>query len=404
MLLTVQAQTNQLLSLQEEIASPVKSADLCIIGDGAQALAAGCMLAGENQSLRVLLPKSDKPAGKNSAAPASKANMPVRFEMHSRAMNQGPKLGKINFTLITDDCEHALRSIESIVVCTPATEYGAVVRRLAPNLRNGQNVYLVNAPLAGGLQFANCVESIDPELQLTILELGSMFDDAQIVQSAEGAQSLLITGTREKVSVCGNSRNETRRGLDNASTLSEELVPTSNLVERGLCDIERILRPTLLLFALLGARGRDLDCISDIINPSLTTMITALEGEIQALSKAFKCVSHSFLETLTDFAGTCFEDADCLDQALIVFGRNLFAQKTLTVAAATSMLKQDVTESLVLLSELARLSRIPTPVVNSVIDLAAATTRTDLRKQGRSLTDVGLLGFDVTEIVELVNA
>ena len=44
------------------------------------------------------------------------------------------------------------------------------------------------------------------------------------------------------------------------------------------------------------------------------------------------------------------------------------------------------------------------PVLNSVVELASAVTQSDLARHGRTLQDLGLVGFDVAEIVELINS
>lgn len=161
----------------------------------------------------------------------------------------------------------------------------------------------------------------------------------------------------------------------------------------------------------MGARGKDLDCISNIINPALTAVISAMEGELQAIAKEYKCIVHNFFDTLHDFSGARWEDADCLDQALISVSKSFLEQSVSRAAsnsipldAAMAVLKADVQETLVLVTELARLSRTPVPVINSVIDLAAAATRCELQKQSRTIADLGLMGFDAQEIVEIANS
>ncbi len=188
-------------------------------------------------------------------------------------------------------------------------------------------------------------------------------------------------------------------------------MPTSNVIERGLSEVERILRPVFLLFSLLGGRASELDNIGNLVNPSLTKLIASLDSEIQALAKVYHVVVPSFLETLTHFGGVSWEDADCLGQALITIAGNLLDQcaadatsQSVTPDAAVEVLKAEVVETYTLLSEFARLSRMPVPVINSVIELASIVTRIDLERNGRKLSDLGLLGFDVNEVIEIINA
>lgn len=395
MLVSAQSQSSSYTSFQSIASINVQTNELCIIGDGAVSLAAGCVLSGGKLNLRVWSPKS-----KNKETVA----MPGEFEIRERGSSFVEVKAKAPISVVSDDCKTAMGNASGIVIASAATEYGVLAMSLAPVLKTGQTVYLVNAPVAGGLEFANRINAIKDDLQLNIIELGGLFDHAQIVDGV-----LQITGQRGKISLCGNSLNETRRGLEIANNLSRELVPCSNVFERGFSEVERLIRPALLVFAILGARGRELDCISNSINPALTSVVVAMETELQSLAKVFKCIVHNFFDTLNDFAGT--EDADCLDQALISVARGLLTQSlggqastsAIPIDAAVEIMKSDVCETLVLISELARLSRTPVPVINSVIQLASTVSKTDLERQGRSLSDLGLLGFDVHEIGELIN-
>lgn len=396
MVVSAQSQSTSYSAFQSIAQINFQTGQLCIIGDGAVSLAAGCILSGGKQELRIW--SSRHKAG-------STRQLPIEFEVRERGAHSVGLREKTSFSIITDDCKTALGSAEALVIASPATEYGALAKTLAPFLKIGQTIYLVNAPVAGGLEFANRVKSIKDDLQLNIIELGGLFDHAKVVDNV-----LLITGQRGKISMCGNSRNETRRGLEIANTLSRELVPCSNVFERGFSEVERLIRPALLLFAVLGARGRELDCISNSINPALTSVVASMETELRSLAKVFKCIVHNFFDTLNDFSGV--EDADCLDQALISVARSLLVQSlspqtssdSIPVDVAIDILKRDVCETLVLISELGRLSRTPVPVINSVIQLASTVSKTDLEKQGRCLSDLGLLGFDFHEIGELINA
>jgi len=396
MVVSAQSQSTSYSAFQSIAQINFQTGELCIIGDGAISLAAGCILSGGKQNLRIWSPKQKSVQNKQ---------LPGEFEVRERGAHSVGLRVKTAFSVVSDDCKTALGSAEAVVIASPATEYGVLAKTLAPFLKIGQTIYLVNAPVAGGLEFSNRIKSINEDLQLNIIELGGLFDHAKIVDGV-----LLITGQRDKISMCGNSRNETRRGLEIANTLSRELVPCSNVLERGFSEVERLIRPALLLFAVLGARGRELDCISNSINPALTSVVVAMETELQALAKVFKCIVHNFFDTLNDFNGA--EDADCLDQALISVARSLLVQSlsaktssdSIPIDVAVDILKRDVCETLVLISELGRLSRTPVPVINSVIQLASTVSKTDLEKQGRSLSDLGLLGFDFHEIGELINA
>lgn len=264
---------------------------------------------------------------------------------------------------------------------------------------------LLNAPLGAGLQFANQLRRANAECQLNILELGALFNHARVED-----QTLQIFGPREKVSVCGNSRNETRRALTAACYLSPALVPASNLLERGLGDTERLIRPMLILFGLLGGRREELADLCCVVNSSLTVVIRAVETELANLCRTYRLTTRNFLEHLTDLSAVHWDDVDCLDQALVQVGANLLRQRQFELKAVDipeallALVKQDISETFLLIEDLARVARLHMPILESIIELACIATKCNLRKTGRTLDDLGLFGMDLDEIVELVNA
>ena len=169
----------------------------------------------------------------------------------------------------------------------------------------------------------------------------------------------------------------------------------------------------MLLFALLGGAIDEFSDLSHIVNPSLTLIVRGLESEIQSICKQYRLTARGFLETLTELSAVRWDDADCLEQALITVCPTLLSQirwespqiADICKNRAVQVLTKDVTETLTLIEDLANNpARIHTPVLDSIINLANVLARADLRKIGRNLSSLGLFGFDVAEISELINA
>lgn len=350
--------------------------------------------------------------------------IPSEFEVRKRKSSVSCIRGACDVRTISESPEETLKSARGVIVVANATEYGVVATQLAPHLQDGQTVYLVSAPLCGGLQFASLLNSKRRKLQVDVVELGTLFDSAHIESGV-----LLVSGVRDRVTICGNSRNATRRGMPIASALCRGLVPASNVMERGLGEVERILRPALLLVALMS--GRDVNRLASLVNPQLVSVLAGLNQEVQQLAKVFKCVVPDFVKSIKDYVLSDVDDLTVssisnIEDAISWLGESLLGvlpgQIPIVVPGHTNassgsssasdsedfdrwqeLLKRDVTEMLVLLADFARLARVQAPVINSLIDLSSAITHQDLAKKGRKVDDLGLVGFDTTEIIELIN-
>ena len=71
---------------------------------------------------------------------------------------------------------------------------------------------------------------------------------------------------------------------------------------------------------------------------------------------------------------------------------------------AQEVLARYVSDHLVLLSDLARLANVPTPVLDGVISISSALLGFDLRNRARGLNHLNLSGLSQNELLELVNS
>ena len=356
--------------------------EVAIIGDGKRSLAIGSFLSLSGHSVRLWSPDGKSPA---------------ECEIRQRQASVVHKRAKTHFATVTKNLASVLEDAPIVILSSPTTEYGAILACLTPYLANGQTVVLANAPLGAALQFSKGLGEMRPELKVNTLEMGSLFDFVKI----EG-ETVIVSGPRVKVSICGISRNETRRGLSVASNLWSGLVPTSNILERGFTEAERLLRPALRLFYMLGTQSGEIRDLSQSLTDGLVSVIAGIGLELQSIARAFGVVVPGLGQILTDYYGA---SGDSFKNIVLDAGQSMISEESVVLREdSLERLRHEVGETFVLLSAFATLSRLPVPLVDAVIELASAVTNCSLRREGRVLSDLGLVGFDVQEVVELVNA
>jgi hypothetical protein len=255
------------------------------------------------------------------------------------------------------------------------------------------------------------LERIKSDLSINIVEVSQPFDSFD----ASGS-TVRIFGARSRLVLSGRSLNETRLGLSAGAAVFNNLVPASNLLERGFTNIDRWLETAAFLFDLFGQRSDAARPnpknkaaaepsveLADAGKPSsystvtisadknglyrnkgakaapLSAVLSALRSEIQGLAKAYG---------INRLPG---------DAASVVTAK-------LAPAALQAQLESRFIEDFVMLSCLARIIYQPMPILESLIELASVVTGTDLRKEGRDLADLGLVGMDASEIREHVSA
>ena len=265
---------------------------------------------------------------------------------------------------------HAIKSADAVVVAVAGTEYGAAFEHITPALNSGQTIFLVGAAFGASFEVGASIYRRRRDLAINIVETSQPF--AAATSSADG---LKIHGLKERLVIAGRTLNETRAGLQVGNTLFSGLVPASNVLERGFCNIEKWLETASCLFAVLGPEGHS------AVGPSAakSAVVMALRAEIELLGRAFGVTRIP-------------------DQQMINYPSGLSSE------VLKEAIELNVIEDFVILSSLARLMYLQVPLIDSVIELASVVTGSDLRKEGRQLDDLGLIGMDATELIELVSA
>jgi hypothetical protein len=272
------------------------------------------------------------------------------------------------------DIRQTLRHAQCIVASVNGTEYGALCEDLVPVLSSGQTLYLVGAAFGAALEVEHTLGRKRSDLALNIVEVDCPFNSFELTGS-----SLSLSGVKSRVVLAGRSLNETRTALSEGASLFSSLVPASNLLERGFANIDRWLQTASILFEAFAPPADELvrATAANGAKP-LSAVLASLRAEIQLLAKAYG-VSR-------------LPDSGSINKL------------ELPMTALKRELGRRVIEDFIILSSLARIVYLPLPILESVIELSSVVTGLDLRKEGRQLSDLGLIGMDAHEIIEHVSA
>jgi hypothetical protein len=395
--------------------------NICILGDQLHSLAIAGMLADRGANVNVVkaskrskMADEKKPFNFRNARRKARASMP-------EASNHRHSVAALKEKV--SESASDLAQAEFVILSGEIADYSGYLTLLRKHGRDGQSLVLLNAPIGAALQFGNMLRKSSIERKFNIVEIGSIFDNVQLE-----ADELVVTSVKCRAGIAGKTRNQLRNCMHLDAYLPAELIPASNVLERGFCETERLLRPALLSFALLGGRGGSAAMkarlgTSSIRSLAVINVLEKLEREICCLASAFKSVPPSLLIALEEGRlGRVQTKGKLLLTAMmrrIRFDNTIFIKalsryyEELTerinstenpAQTALGIIKKDVLENCTIVAAFARLAHLQTPILDSVIDLAAGITDTDLRQQGRTLNDLGLNGYNLNEIIEYVNA
>lgn len=267
--------------------------------------------------------------------------------------------------------DYSWRAHDLMLVCGRADDYRAALNVVAELLFPGQTVFIVDAPLGTAFELSCLVYKLRKRMAFNVIEMGALFEDCHF----EG-RSLEIDGLKEQVAICGRSVNETRTGLALGRQLFNGLVPASNVFERGLSDIRKLLQAAARLLCL--EKNKKGSSKAGNLSSDEKSFLDKLEAEIQGLGRVMNVAVPSA-------NGSEFSLSAHLE----------WEKKELAKA---------VNDSFVLLSCIAELAYTPVPCIDALIERSSKLLNTEFRTNGRKLSDLGLSGMDVREIIELVNS
>ncbi len=377
--------------------------NFCVLGSSLNARAIAFLLSTDNSNVVQL---EDLSSGSVDFSIVNKVEIKSRC---GAKLLQEIRFDKEPESFSAGHASFAIGSAGTIMICESSINYGAIASLISPYLIDGQVICLVNAPLGAAFEFHHNLRKLDCNTRVIIIELGQLFNGVSL---EDDGCTMSIQGIHRRVSVGGLMRNGTRRHFPNVSTLVKDIVPASNVIERGLCDVVRFVRPALAFAHLLSEDSFSFDPQSikpthTFSNPYSWQLISGLEKEVQAVAKSFGCVLPDFLRLFIEYPlyGEWQEAVpQNLKEAFCSHGTGLALGSENSLEVSARVLEADVCETLTLFSSLASLSRTPVPVTRSIIDLASVMLGKQLATTGRSLENLGLVGFDLREIVELINA
>jgi len=382
---------------------PSKSADkfektVCIVGDGIYGLAIASLMSARCKQIEIVkLPNFD----------ALEEPLFAHSEGHGHAEHRD-SLERLRSTVVEPNDN--LFDAEYVILTGGIAAFDHYISLVQTYLRDGQNLAIVNAPIGAGLQFTHSLSQAGLNRRFNVAELGDLFYGVR----SEG-DTLVVGSVRARANLAGNTRNQLRKNIQLDALLPVELIPSSNVIERGLFEVERILRPALLLFGILGERaGGDSTAglPKTISNDATLTLLRRLETEVAALGRAYKSAAPSFA-TIGETARNSNprENNHLIDKKFEKAVESYYSDLMASIASSVNpshrarrIVTKDLSEHVVILSELAKVARLATPALDSLIEFASGIADIDLRSQARTLADLGLGGLGLNDIVEFVNA
>jgi opine dehydrogenase len=290
----------------------------------------------------------------------------------------------------TTDLAEAVDGATLIAVTTVANHHHAVATSLAPLLRDGQTICLMQGYVGGALAFRR---SLDRSGCRASVKLGEM-DNFPFTGAILGPAAMRLASVKRRVQVAALPASDGPAVVETVRQVLPPAALATNVFQTAFATVN----PTLHVPGMLGNQGR-LDAGERFqyygagITPSVARVTEALDRERVALARAFGVEVPTMQEWLAESYGV--RGSGSLYELIQQLQRDVFKDSPAPASLDARYVTEDVPFGLVPSAELGRLAGVPTPISDALIAIASVALARDFNREGRTLERMGLAGLSL---------
>jgi opine dehydrogenase len=296
---------------------------------------------------------------------------------------------------ITTAAEEAIKGVEIVIVATPAHSHRQIAAAIAPYLSDGQTVLLTPGRTGGAIEFDDVLKQSGARAKITLAETQTILYTCRPGEDSDAE----ILALKNKVALSAFPATGTTALVSSLKAVFPNYFAAADVLETGLNNVGCILHPipTLLNIGWIESPTTRFKYYYEAITPSVAGILELLDEERLAVAGGLGIKAISTRQWLKEAYGAN--------------GRNLYEaiqnnKSYATIDAPESIrhryLLEDVPTGLVPIAWLGKLAGVETPLMNHIIDLAGLACAIDFRKTGRTAQSLGISGYSIEQLRELV--
>lgn len=298
--------------------------------------------------------------------------------------------------LISQSIEEVVDGVDGILVCMPTIAHGSIAEMLARAGVSSTPVVLNPGHTGGALEF----HAVYRRLGIAPPPLAE-FSTLTYVARKYRPDTVTITGTAKQIRVAGMAGDD--RAVTIAQSWFASASPVSDVLASSLCNANLVLHPpgSVLGAAWVEATGGDFTFYVQGMTPGVAQVMERLDNERRAVARAYGHELPSLIEEMTRI-GTVEKNS-----GLSGFADNIRGGRANQSIKAPDSLQhryyiEDFWFGLQPFLALASAAQVETPVADALMKLAVAMRGDGETPTGRSAEEMGILGLDKTQIIQLV--
>lgn len=280
---------------------------------------------------------------------------------------------------VTDNLQMALSDAELVMIVTTADAHKNIAKQLAPYLKDNQVIVLNPGRTLGVIEFSNTLYQYTDK-QLFIAEAQSLIYACR----AETPGNVRIIGIKDKVLLAAYPATDTPYVCELLNSVFDCFVPAVNVLLTGLENIGAIFHPAVILFNAAAIERGNLFYFYNDMTPAVASFLEKLDQERLSIGKAFGIN----LRPVSDWVSYAYSGivGDTLCEKM---QNNPAYYKILAPTKLNSrLLTEDIPTGILPMIELAKIVNLPTPLMESVLNIAESLLGINFREEGRTLQNI----------------
>jgi opine dehydrogenase len=294
-------------------------------------------------------------------------------------------------SLVTNDPQSAVTGADLIMVVTPASAHREVAKTMAPFLTGGMTIVLNPGRTGGALEVTKALRDCHSPAGIAVAEAQTLLFACRKITGSK----VCVKGMKQVVPVATLPPQHSKRTVELLNRFFPQFIEAGNVLETSIGNIGAIFHPTptLLNLARIETTHGEFDYYHEGISPTLAVILERIDAERIAIARALGISVSSAVEWLKQTYG--------------VVGANLYEAIQNNSAysgirgpkeVAVRYVTEDVPTGLVPIASLGRICDVPTPLIDTIINLACYALGRNFWEEGRNVQNLGLDSKTLKEI------
>jgi opine dehydrogenase len=312
---------------------------------------------------------------------------------------EGEKGGFAAVERVTSDLGDAVESADVVIVVTGGNAQATVARSLAPLLRNGQLILLIQGNTGGSLIVRRALNDADCQANVDVAEMDN-YPYSCWRLSPTRIRPIVHKRWLQIAAFPGNRVGAVHHRL---SPLFPQAVAAPNILCTGFTNANAMLHAANCV-ANAGRieSGESYRFYADGVTPAVARLYEAISAERVAVAAALGAA----VPTLADWFERVYgvREANLVEpcQRLTYNSDGPYQATGTPKSLDHNFITEDVPTGLMPMSALGAAAGVGTPAIDALVTLAQSMTGTDFAAEGRTLDRLGLAGMDAPQIRRVV--